>query len=104
MNPELLPIQDNQTVPIPQSPGNFSHRLNKPQIIELMGLRRQNLLGLKKDISLKLYYTVEEKLDREEKALLEILDWQEGKITKLSQYSLILDPHFFEQEFLQDIS
>ena len=84
----------------PQNIGVSSQRLNKEQIQKLIDARRQDLESLKPDITLKLYYAAEEKLADEKKRLEEILDWQEGKQSRLSKYTLILDTHYFEQEFL----
>jgi hypothetical protein len=84
----------------PQNISGFSQRLSLEQINKLVSERRQDLESLKPKISLKLYYAAEEKLADEKKRLEEILDWQQGKQTRLSKYTLILDTHYFEQEFL----
>ena len=89
-------LNDNK----PQSVSGLSQRLSLGQIQTLIDARRRDLEYLKPDISLKLYYAAEEKLADEKKRLGEILDWQEGKQTRLSKYTLILDTHYFEQEFL----
>ena len=75
-------------------------RLDSAQIVELMEARKKTLEEIKPNISRKFYYAIEEKLTNEEKRLNEILDWQEGKLSRLSKYTLILDTHYFEQEFL----
>ncbi len=74
--------------------------LTKEQISLLVEQRRKQLEELKPNISRKLYFKIEEKLNSEEKTLLEILDWQNGKHAFMSRYTLILDPRYFEQEFL----
>lgn len=74
--------------------------LNQKQIEEVTQIRQSLLIELKDNISRKFYYALEEKLEQEKKSLSQILDWQEGRNTELSKYSLVLDPHYFEQEFL----
>lgn len=98
MNPEFLHTTSTPGLPAAQSASLA--RLDEKQIIELMAERRQTLESLKPLVSRKIYYAMEEKLAQEESKLKEILDWQNGKITKLSKYSLILDTNYFEQEFL----
>ena len=100
MSVEFLSPQQN---PPPQSHPAPLHSLSKldaGQIQILMEQRKALLEELKPSVSRKIYYLMEEKLLREEAKLREILDWQEGKVTRLSRYSLILDPNYFEQEFL----
>jgi len=104
MNAERLPAQNNPPTQSPASQGGPLQRLDEKQIAELMAERKALLEALKPAVSRKIYYAMEEKLAQEETRLKEILDWQLGKITKLSKYSLILDPHYFDQEFLQDIN
>ena len=74
--------------------------MDEKQIDLLILARKDALEAIKNEISRKIYFQIEEKIIREELKLKEILDWQEGRQSKLAKYSLILDPHFFEQEFL----
>jgi hypothetical protein len=83
-----------------ESSGSNFASLNERAILELSEVRKKLLEQIKNEISLKRFYAIEEKLKNEEKTLMEILDWRLGKSTQLSKYSLILDPHYFEQEFL----
>jgi hypothetical protein len=76
--------------------------LDEQQINSLMLSRKQALETIKNEISRKVYFQIEEKIGREETQLKEILDWQQGKQMQRAKYSLILDPHYFEQEFLQN--
>ncbi len=84
----------------PPRNGGGTDNLSKQRIQSLAVQRKQCLEGIKPDISRKLYFMLEEKLEKEQKNLEEILDWQQGKLSRLSRYSLILDSHYFEQEFL----
>ena len=75
-------------------------KLDAEQIQKLSQHQKAELEKIKPHISRKNYYAIEEKITEEEKSLREILDWQQGKQSKLSKYSLILNPHFFEQELM----
>jgi len=75
-------------------------KLNGQKISALIQSRKEILENIKDGISRKIYFQIEEKINREEKQLKEILDWQEGRQSVLAKYSFILDPHYFEQEFL----
>jgi hypothetical protein len=74
--------------------------LSEIQIDELYTQRQGALEPLKIEVSRKMYYLIEEKLAAEKAELKKILDWQQGKNSELSKFSLVLDPHYFEQEFL----
>jgi hypothetical protein len=99
MSNETLKPQEQPAQSPLQSGGHFE-ALRQSQISDLAAERRRWLESIKPEVSLKRYYQIEEKIKAEEKSLTEILDWQEGRSTQLSKYSLILDPHYFEQEFL----
>jgi hypothetical protein len=81
-------------------PINFLGPLNEGQIGSLISIRKQNLESIKSQISRKRYFMIEEKIAAEENSLKQILNWQQGKNNQLSQYSFVLDTHYFEQEFL----
>ncbi len=98
MNPELLQNPENFNRPSEETSSFLP--LNKEQIGKITFARKQLLELVKTGISRKLYYNIEEKLAQEERQLREILDWQEGRQSRLARYSFILDPHYFEQEFL----
>jgi hypothetical protein len=74
--------------------------LTQNQITDILTERKNILNSLRPEISRKVYYTLEEKIVLEEKQLQQILDWQEGRNSQLSRYSLILDSHYFDQEFM----
>ena len=74
--------------------------LTQQQIEQAAEDRANKLNGIKDLISKKFLYALEDKLAAEKKSLQQILDWQEGRNTELSKYTHVLDPHYFEQEFL----
>ena len=74
--------------------------LNDEHISLLINSRKKLLESIKDRISLKSYYAIEEKIAEEEIRLKEILDNKRGRQKKLSRYTFILDPKFFEQAFL----
>lgn len=75
------------------------HILSQEQIDSEINSRKELLQKLKSELSLKLFYCLEEKVDMEHKNLLSILDWQEGRNTHLSKFTNVLEPYYFEQEF-----
>lgn len=99
MSNETLKTQ-SQAPALKYEPVNYSGVLNEQQINQLKFLRKQLLENIKNQISLKAFYSIEEKIESEEKRLKEILDLKQGRMKKLSKYSFILDTRFFEQEFL----
>ncbi len=99
MNPEQLQSNENPKAQNSKTDA-FLAQLDESRIVQLMAGRRQLLESLKSEISRKLYYKIEEKLANEEKTLREIWDWQQGKHKFFAKYTLILDPRYFEQEFI----
>ncbi len=99
MNPEILQPTDSGT----KISNEILVKLNafgEEQISELITSRKQLLESIKNQISLKAYYLMEEKILKEETRLKEILDIKKGRQRQLSKFTFILDPRFFEQEFL----
>ena len=80
--------------------GTGPYGLDEELIAQVSKQRQTELSELKSIIARKMYYAIEEKLAQEEQALKNILNWQQGKSSELSKYTLILDPHYFEQLFL----
>ena len=74
--------------------------MDDKQINSLISARKQALETIKSQVSRKVYFQMEEKISHEESQLKELLDWQQGRNNALAKFSLILDPHYFEQEFL----
>ena len=99
MSPETLKPTENSAQTPPQNDGSFK-QLSQELITRTMERRLEILASLQPELSRKLFYSLEEKLAQEAKQLREILDWQQGRQSQLSKYTFILDPHYFEQEFL----
>ena len=99
MTPETLYTSEKPKIVPNEPPAQFSD-LDEAQIEALMLSRKGLLESLKAKVSLKAYYTMEEKTNSEEKRLNEILDLKRGKQSRMAKYSLILNPNYFEQEFL----
>lgn len=78
----------------------MSEHLTLEQISQTISSREKLLNTIKPNISRKAFYLMEEKIQEEQKRLQEILDWQEGRNSELSKYSLPLNTYYFEQEFL----
>src|SRR5579864_4464158 len=74
--------------------------LSESVITDMASTRQDLLESIKETVSRKTYYLLEEKLKEEQKQLREILGWQQGRQSRLSKYTNILDRHYFEQEFL----
>lgn len=74
--------------------------LDEISIGQVLALGRQQLEKVKPAISRKMHNALEEKLSGQERELKKILAWQQGRQEHLAQYSLILDPRYFEQEFM----
>lgn len=70
------------------------------EVESLFNQRRQTLRQIKNQVSLKFYYSVEEKIKREEEQIKTLLRLEEHKQKVLSAYSFVLDPRYFEQKFL----
>ena len=90
----------NKAIITSQDDSISSQNLTEDQILALSEARKNALEQIKSQISRKIYYQIEEKLLFEQNRLQEILDWQQGRSAKQAKYTYILDPHFFEQEFL----
>jgi hypothetical protein len=99
MHFETLHPTERLTKPSPKIDGGLAV-LDDKQINSLIESRKQALELIKNGISRKIYFQMEEKINHEETRLKQILDWQQGRQNQMAKYSLILDPHFFEQEFL----
>ena len=83
-------------VPAPIPGGTLSEQ----QITELL-TQQQTMLGqLQAKVSRKFYFALEERLQEQRQQFIKLLQWDTGKQTIQSRYSLVLDPQYFEQKFL----
>ena len=98
MKTEKLP--PTESLPSSPSPEASSAFLNDRQITTIDTIRQSDLISIKELISLKLYYKIQDKLEREHTRLQQILDIHQGKHTHQAKYTHILDDHYFEQQLL----
>lgn len=78
-----------------------TNNLKTRETIDQLFLDRNNELEkLKTNLSLKRFYAVSEKIDKEKQALIKLLDLQTNRDKILSEFSFVLDPAYFEQKFL----
>ena len=99
MNPEILSTTQEAKNTSPEISANFD-ALDEHQISLVIASRKALLESIKAQISLKAYYAAQEKLEAEEKRLKEILDFRLGRQSHLAKYTFVLNPNYFEQEFL----
>src|ERR1700729_1263932 len=99
MLPETLKPTEAPAKPANEHSG-ASFKLDEQQINSLILSRKEILENIKNEISRKVYFQIEEKINREEKQLNELLDFQEGRQNQLSKYTFVLDTHYFEQEII----
>lgn len=97
--PETLQPKEQPTQTPTEVSANFN-TLDEQGIKSVITSRKALLESIKSQVSLKSYYFMEEKIVSEEKRLKEILDWRMGRSRQLSRYSLVLNPNYFEQEFM----
>ncbi|PIR13101.1 hypothetical protein COV49_03305 [Candidatus Falkowbacteria bacterium CG11_big_fil_rev_8_21_14_0_20_39_10] len=75
--------------------------LSQEKINELFTERNQRLNEIKSFVCLNFYHHLEEKIQREERSFLEILNYETGKNEVLKKYSFVLNPQYFEQKFFK---
>jgi hypothetical protein len=75
--------------------------MNSNLIEQIYSERKAQLEKIKDSICLKLFYSIEEKIDNERQAFLSILDKSISKQEMLNKYSFVLDPQYFDQKFLR---
>ena len=100
MHHEILPRQelnpglnDSQTMPAKSALPSDAVRASVEQ-------QKQMLKSLEPLISRKLYYWLEERLERHNRELENYMGFERQKKAALSGYSFILDRNYFEQIFL----
>ncbi|HYV33924.1 MAG TPA: hypothetical protein VE973_03700 [Candidatus Limnocylindria bacterium] len=99
MKPEILKISEKPKKTATESLAAVVN-FDEEQIQTAIAPRKALLESIKAEITLKSYYTLEEKILVEEKRLNDILDIKRGRQSRLAKYSFILNPSYFEQEFL----
>ena len=75
--------------------------LTEEVIAETMQDRRKALEKIKPSLSLKIFYSLEEKINQEQREFESLLDAQLGRIKILNKYTHILNTQYFEQQFLK---
>ena len=70
-------------------------------IAQLHEDRLGQLAAIKNTISRKLYFKLEEKLQREKSQLEQLLGIETGQQNQLAKYSFVLDRQYFDQVFLE---
>ena len=72
--------------------GDFEH---------ILTMRKQQLANIKKSVSKKLFFSLEEKIETERQEFLRLLGLSHKHDEIKKQYSNILDSQYFEQKFMQ---
>lgn len=96
--PELL--TKNEFSPAGNESGDPSHELQKEHIFSVVKNRAEMLASLKPTMSKKLFFALEEKLQKEQNEMEKFLGFQQGREENLSHYTFILDNQYFDQIFL----
>jgi hypothetical protein len=75
--------------------------LNINDIASYFAERKTKLMKLEGVVSKKFFQMMADKIFLEEKSAMDILLERDNKKTAMNRYSLILNPNYFEQEFLR---
>lgn len=75
--------------------------LNINDIASYFAERKTKLMKLEGVVSKKFFQMMADKIFLEEKSAMDILLERDNKKTTMNRYSLILNPNYFEQEFLR---
>jgi uncharacterized protein YjcR len=75
--------------------------LNINDIASYFAERKTKLMKLEGVVSKKFFQIMADKIFLEEKSAMDILLERDNKKTAMNRYSLILNPNYFEQEFLR---
>lgn len=98
---ETLQPTENLT-PSQGQESSSANAMNKAGINNLYQKRLANLELLRSVISLKFYYQITDKLEKEKKHLEALLNLEDQKQEAISHYSFPLNQYFFEQKFLNN--
>ncbi len=69
-------------------------------IKELFAQRRARTETIKPYVYLNFYYSMNQKIDQEERALLQLLNLEDQRQRVRERYTNVLDQQYFEQKFL----
>lgn len=75
--------------------------LNINDIASYFAERKTKLVKLEGVVSKKFFQIMADKIFLEEKSAMDTLLERDNKKTAMNRYSLILNPNYFEQEFLR---
>lgn len=95
----MLKHGETLTISTPETPTR-SDFITRAEVQTTYQDRVKHLEEIRSVVCLKFYNGIKGKLENEKRQFEQLLHWQDTRDEALSQYSLVLNPYYFEQKFL----